>query len=97
MHLQQTDIFQRLLKGDAVPFNDWDYFRIIKDRVPKKSTAALKSSAYISGPTALRGSPSLSPQKDKSIANVINPRNSIMKNTGLKIAAVVMVLMFQSQ
>ena len=30
MDLQQTDIFQRLLKGEAVPFNDPDYFRIIK-------------------------------------------------------------------
>ena len=30
MDLEQTDIFQRLLKGEAVPFNDPDYFRIIK-------------------------------------------------------------------
>ena len=30
MDLQQTDIFQRLLKGEAVPFNDPDYFRIVK-------------------------------------------------------------------
>ena len=30
MDVQHTDIFQRLLKGEAVPFNDPDYFRIIK-------------------------------------------------------------------
>lgn len=29
MDVQHTDIFQRLLKGEAVPFNDPDYFRII--------------------------------------------------------------------
>ena len=29
MNVQQTDIFQRLLNGDAVPFNDPDYFRIM--------------------------------------------------------------------
>jgi len=30
MDLKETDIFQRLLKGEAVPFNDPEYFRIIK-------------------------------------------------------------------
>lgn len=30
MDVQQTDIFQRLLGGEAVSFNDPDYFRIIK-------------------------------------------------------------------
>lgn len=29
MDVQHTDIFQRLLKGEAVPFSDPDYFRII--------------------------------------------------------------------
>jgi hypothetical protein len=29
MEFQHTDIFQRLLNGEAVPFNDPDYFRII--------------------------------------------------------------------
>lgn len=29
MYIQQTDIFQRLLKGEAVSFNDPDYFKII--------------------------------------------------------------------
>jgi acetyltransferase-like isoleucine patch superfamily enzyme len=29
MDVQHTHIFQRLLKGEAVPFNDPDYFRII--------------------------------------------------------------------
>ena len=29
MDVQHTDIFQRLLKGEAVEFNDPDYFRII--------------------------------------------------------------------
>lgn len=29
MDIQQTDIFQRLLNGEAIPFNDPDYFRII--------------------------------------------------------------------
>ena len=28
MEVQRTDIFQRLLNGEAVPFNDPDYFRI---------------------------------------------------------------------
>jgi acetyltransferase-like isoleucine patch superfamily enzyme len=30
MDVQHTDIFQRLLKGEAVPFSDPDYYRIIK-------------------------------------------------------------------
>jgi ribosomal protein L35AE/L33A len=30
MDAQHTDIFQRLLNGEAVSFNDPDYFRIIK-------------------------------------------------------------------
>lgn len=30
MNVQRPDIFQRLLNGEAVPFNDSDYFRIIK-------------------------------------------------------------------
>ncbi|MNY47945.1 hypothetical protein D3C86_1832450 [compost metagenome] len=34
--------------------------------LPRKSTAALKLSAYRSGDTALRGWPSLPPQKGKS-------------------------------
>ncbi len=29
MHLKHTDIFQRLLHGEAVPFNDAEYYRII--------------------------------------------------------------------
>ena len=29
MDVQRLDIFQRLLKGEAVPFNDPDYFKII--------------------------------------------------------------------
>ena len=29
MDVQRLDIFQRLLSGEAVPFNDQDYFRII--------------------------------------------------------------------
>ena len=29
MDLQHTDIFQRLLNGEAVPFNDPDYYRIM--------------------------------------------------------------------
>src|SRR6476469_5354987 len=29
MDVQHTDIFQRLLNGEAVPFSDPDYFRII--------------------------------------------------------------------
>jgi hypothetical protein len=29
MDVQHTDIFQRLLKGEAVSFSDPDYFRII--------------------------------------------------------------------
>jgi len=53
-------------------------FRSMNGRVPKKSTAALKSSAYTSGKTALRGSPSLPPQKDKSMDSVTKPRSAIL-------------------
>ena len=52
--------------------------RSTKSRVPRKSAAALKSSAYISGETVLRGSPSLSPQNDRSMASVTNPRSAIL-------------------
>ena len=52
--------------------------RSTNSRVPRKSAAALKSSAYISGETVLRGSPSLSPQNDRSMASVTNPRSAIL-------------------
>ena len=49
--------------------------------MPLRSTNSrvpLKSSAYISGETVLRGSPSLSPQNDRSMASVTNPRSAIL-------------------
>ena len=46
--------------------------------VPRKSTAALKVSAYRSGETALRGWPSLPPQNARSTERVTNPCSAIL-------------------
>ena len=46
--------------------------------VPRKSTAAMKSSVLISTDAVLRGSPPLSPVKDGSKATVIKPFSAIV-------------------
>ena len=46
---------------------------LINDCVPKKSTAALKSSVLISGDGTFLGCPPLSPVYEPSNANVTNP------------------------